>query len=267
MDIDIDQTQIEPKPQEKFIALQRILPDANNNPNLVISGSLSQKISFLEKDGKCHLNASDLSAINDIDLISLEYERGRYDRLARDASQPNFFVECKVQQSFSYNTRRGQELSEKEIELEVDTGQTYHVRITTPEYLLLTRVKQSGGGHRDKGKVSRRITELQHMPSFSRDRFIELAHLELKVTKEMNEKTFKLWQMITNEDPQEENEKWEDFLERKSKDFPSIVDQARLHSLAKSKEDIIKITLNDIKPISNLERFLDEYINGEEIDN
>lgn len=115
----------EPTPQAKFTTLKLLIPDAHNNPNLVITGSLAQVISDQEVEGTCHLEASHLGKVNDIDVMALTYEHGRYDKIAQNASRSGVSVECKVPQIHCYSTIKGQELSEKTINL--DVGDTEYI--------------------------------------------------------------------------------------------------------------------------------------------
>lgn len=250
--------------ETKLAVLRQILPVVDRNPNLVLSGSLSQVLVAKERERKCVLTARDLHAVNDIDLMTLEFEHGRYDTLAKQATQPGFGVDCKIPQTFSYATQRGRELSEREVEVDTGTGQLYKVRITSPEYLLVTRASMEGGGKRDNGKIKKRISELQQMPSFSKDRFIELARLEINARSEVRKGTHKYWKYILRDEEPAPGETWEEFVRRKSADFPTTVDQAQVGNLIKSSEDAQATDFEDVRPISNLERFLQEFTEGEE---
>lgn len=253
------------RPDVKLEVLKRLLPELDQNPNLVISGSLSQALSRMEATDRHQLSAEDLAPIQDIDLMSVEYERGRYDQIAKQASLPTLEVECKIPQTFSYLTSRGRRLSERTATIDVGDGHNYQVRFTTPEYLLLTRASASGGGRRDEGgKIRKRIIELQQMSSFSRNNFIELARLEIRTLRKVEQNTFKLWQRILSEDNPNPGETWAEFSRRKSVDFRSIVDEVRLNNLVKTPQDVTAVDLEDVRPISHLERFLEEFIEGED---
>lgn len=257
--------ELEIRPDEKLGVLKRLLPDLDQNPNVAVSGSLSQTLSRMDVRGRHQLSTQDLAPIHDIDLLSVEYERGRYDQLAKQASLSGFEVECKIPQTFSYLTPRGRELSERTATVDEGDGHEYRVRFTTPEYLLITRASASGGGKRDEGgKIRRRIIELQQIPSFSRDDFIELARLEIRTLRQVKQNTFKLWQRILSEDSPNPGETWAEFSRRKSQDFRSIVDEVRLANLVKTPQDVMAVDLEDVRPISHLERFLKEFTEGED---
>src|SRR3989344_7882300 len=70
------------KSEEKVAALQQILPHLDNNPNLIISGSLAEKFTELEKDGAIVIMPEHLAGINDIDVGSTDWN---IDEIGQDA--------------------------------------------------------------------------------------------------------------------------------------------------------------------------------------
>lgn len=248
---------IEISNQEKLAVFKAALPIIQDH-DLVVTGSLAQAIHGLVFDGRDTLEPQDFEQVNDLDLIGLALSQKKVDGKCQQISQPGFEVEASASFHNSFYHPDLKELVIKEVELMVD-GQKTTIRYTSPEYLLLSFLEQTVTEKTTPEKYRKKILGLQNLPGFSWENFRTLANHEINVRGTMNRDTFEVWRrQHLPEDPDQYDQDFSSVLEWSLADVDSLVDQAELLNKVKTPEDFAAVTYEDVRRVSQLEKFLRE---------
>ena len=253
----IQETRKETGSLEKIQTLEGLLPSLHGRNDLIISGSLSEKISELEEGGSASLRPEDLTLINDIDILSTNWDTDEIEQTVKAVSEKTGFPAevAPVVQNCVYPSSGVRDLAVAQTALTVQRNgesKTYDVYYTTPEFLLLTLADQEVTDKTPSEKYKRKVLAIQNNPKFSKDRFSDLALNELAVRYAMNEDTFRVWSRMV----QEEGESAD--LEAEFEAVKSLVDQAGFFNAVKKPSDQKNLDYSDIRKISQLEHFLRE---------
>ena len=252
----------EVSPQTKLVALREILPQFDNNQNLIISGSLSMKISDLEEGGTATVRAQDLVEVNDIDIASTDWNTEELKQIAKKYSEKTgFTIEVSpIAQNCVYPSSGVRDLAVAQVLITVEgEGEpaTYRVNYTTPEFLLLSLTDQEVSEKTPAEKYLRKLMRIQNHPKFSKERFSTLALNELAVRYAMNEDTFNIWKRMIVESSGDID------LEGKFENVSSLIDQSGFFNLVKKPADLENLDYSEVRKIPQLEKFLREMGEGE----
>ncbi|OGU60507.1 MAG: hypothetical protein A2V66_17915 [Ignavibacteria bacterium RBG_13_36_8] len=247
---------------EKVAVLQEILPYLDNNQNLMVSGSLSGKISELDINGEATLSSEDLALTNDIDIASTDWKTEELGRIATDVSnKTGFEIEVSaIAQNCVYPSSGVRELAVAQTKLTLEGGEnpaTYVINYTTPEFLLLSLADQEVSEKTPADKYRLKLERIQAHPKFSRDAFLKLALNELAVRHAMNEDTYNVWRRMVLGHTGDVD------LEAEFENVSSLVDQAGFFNLVKKPSDLKNLDYSEVRKIPQLERFLREMEEGE----
>ncbi|OGM11936.1 hypothetical protein A2Z22_01745 [Candidatus Woesebacteria bacterium RBG_16_34_12] len=248
--------------QEKIALLKEILPLLDNSQNLILSGSLSLKISSLIEEGAVTIGTDDLRKINDIDIATTDWKTDEIKQIAKEYSKHTGFpVEVSpVVQNCVYPSSGVRELAVAQalITIEGRTKQaTYSVNYTTPEFLLLSLADQDVSEKTPADKYRHKLERIQNHPGFSKEKFSTLALNELAVRYAMNESTFNIWRGMLLESTGDVD------LEEEFENVSSLVDRAVFFNLVKTPNDLNNLGYSEVRRIPQLEKFLREMEEGE----
>lgn len=248
-------------PEEKFRVISSVLPIVAKNPHLIISGSLAQRISILESDGRWVLRPEDLVYLNDIDIGSTTWSTETVIQAMDQAVGPSeFTVEVNpLPHNCIYNPAvRDLAVQWANIQIGGPHQASFRIAYTTPAYLLLSLADGQVNEKTPAEKYRRKVTAIQRLPQFSPSDFITLTRSELGARYNMNKETFELWRKRLLGEPVQDAG-LPALLKTRFADVDSLVDPTQLFNLIKTRTALETVGFNDIRRIPFLERFLSEF--------
>lgn len=249
-------------PEDKLRAIEQVIPVICKNPNLVISGSVARELSLIAHQNRNVLLASDVARVGDLDIGSITFseEDMQLKQLTAIAKNTGFHIDVGTFfQNCVYPSSGKQHLALNKITILV-TGVPYEVKYTTPEFLLLSLAGESVSEKTPSAKYQRKVRELQSLPTFSPQNFIELARSEVNARYNLNQDTFSLWREHVLKMWRLGGKK--DFGEVLDKEYEvvsSLIDDFKLFNKVKTPKDLETLDFADVRHVPNIEALLAEF--------
>lgn len=255
-----EQSETSPLPPERKLQFaSQVFAQIENLSSVVVSGSLSAVIAeHVNPQEQCVVEASDLVMVHDIDLAVIGFDQTpELDHLIEEMNKTSFGLERHpILQSSIYDLRI-QKILVSECRV-IIAQKSYSIRYTTPAFLLLSLLDQEITEKTTKGKMRAKILRIQKIKGFSIQDFKTAAEYELSQRIAMNRNTFN---RIVNNLQYEKRDPLITNLSTPSQiweKYESLFDEVEFHNKIHTIDDLEHIDFNEIRKISNLEKFVVE---------
>jgi len=227
--------------------------------NMVISGSLAFQLSKYQDGEAIDIGDLDLDSSGDIDIGSLGLkEHPELKSLIERAKERGVEIDNNAFYNPSLYDAVGSKLALRKLTIKSGEKQ-YHIRYTTPAFLLMTISARNIEAKVSNEKKRDRIRKIISSPNFSVDDYVELSYIEIDLIDKMNSGTFDAWKRILID---ENTSSGKDLIELINEDkmVDNCLDKNKLILLLEAGNDLVTIDFTQIRKETESEIFLKDFM-------